>query len=57
MESTCARLETYIASLTGAEMASRLPVMRAEAMAPLSPGMTSRIRASMLSRKPWILAA
>jgi hypothetical protein len=46
-----------MASLTGAEMASRLPVIRAEAMAPLSPGMTARIRASMLSRKPWILAA
>ena len=30
----------YMASLTGAEMASRLPVISAEAMAPLSPGST-----------------
>ena len=37
----------YMASLTGAEIASRLPVISAEAMAPLSPGTTARMRASM----------
>ena len=44
----------YMASLTGAVMASRLPVISAEAMAPLSPGSTARMRASMPSRRPWI---
>ena len=37
----------YMASLTGAEIASRLPVISADAMAPLSPGSTARMRASM----------
>ena len=44
----------YMASLTGAEIASRLPVISAEAIEPWSPGSTARMRASMLSRMPWI---
>ena len=47
----------YMASLTGAEMASRLPVISAEAIEPRSPGSTARMRASRLSRSPWIEAA
>jgi hypothetical protein len=36
--------------LTGAEIASRLPVMSAEAIEPASPGIALRIRWSMASR-------
>ena len=37
----------YIASFTGAEIASRLPVISAEAIAPASPGSAARMRVSM----------
>ena len=47
----------YIASLTGAVMASRLPVISADAIEPRSPGRSARMRASMLSRRPWTAAA
>src|SRR5664280_2414647 len=39
----------YIASLTGVEIASRLPVISAEAIEPSSPGMTARMRLSIAS--------
>ena len=42
----------YIASLTALEMASRLPVISAEAMAPASPAKAARMRASIASRAP-----
>ena len=57
IESTWARPETYMASFTGAEMVSRLPVISADAIAPLSPGRTARIRLSMASRMPSMTAA
>src|SRR5207248_1767467 len=47
----------YIASLTGPEMASRVPVKSAEAIAALSPGSAARMRWSMPSRMPWMKAA
>ena len=49
--------ETYIASFTGAEMASRLPVISADAMAPRSPGSTARMRWSIVSRMASIAMA
>jgi len=49
--------EMYMASFTRCEMASRLPVISAEAIAPLSPGMLARMRLSMVSRMPSIVAA
>jgi hypothetical protein len=42
--------DTYIASFTDVEMASRLPVIRADAIAPSSPGKTVRMRVSIASR-------
>ena len=39
-----------MASFTGGEIASRLPVITAEAIAPLSPGRTARMRWSIASR-------
>ena len=42
----------YMASLTGVEIASRLPVISADAIAPLSPGTTARMRLSIASRMP-----
>jgi len=41
-----------MASFTGVEIVSRLPVMSAAAIAPLSPGKTARMRLSMASRIP-----
>ena len=49
--------DTYIASLTGVEMASRLPVINAEAIAPPSPGTSARIRLSIASRMPSMAIA
>ncbi len=47
----------YIASLTGPEIASRVPVKSAEAIAALSPGSAARMCWSMPSRMPWMNAA
>jgi hypothetical protein len=47
----------YMASLTGAEIASRLPVISAEAMAPASPARLARMRASIALRMPSMKAA
>ena len=47
----------YMASFTCAEMASRLPVISADAIAPLSPGKTARIRLSIVSRMPSMIMA
>src|ERR671911_4336 len=41
------RPEMNIASFAGVEMASRLPVISAEAIAPASPGRSARIRADL----------
>ena len=41
-----------MASFTGGVMASRLPVISADAIAPLSPGRTARMRWSIASRMP-----
>src|SRR5262245_7266906 len=49
--------EMCMASFTGAEMASRLPVISADAIAPLSPGNTARMRLSMASRMPSMTMA
>jgi len=46
-----------MASFTCVEMASRLPVISADAVAPLSPGRTARMRWSMASRIPSMTAA
>jgi len=46
-----------MASFTGVEIVSRLPVINAEAIAPLSPGRVVRMRLSMVSRRPSIKAA
>ena len=45
----------YIASLTGVEIASRLPVISAEAIAPLSPGSDGADARSIASRMPSIV--
>ena len=50
MESTCARLETYIASFTGCEIASRIPVSSAEAIALSSPESEALMRLSITAR-------
>ena len=50
-------LEMYIASLTGAEIASRLPVISAEAIDPASPGTAARMRLSIASRMPSMKVA
>ena len=42
----------YMASLTWLEIASRLPVISADAIAPSSPGTTARMRLSIASRMP-----
>ena len=42
----------YIASLTGVVIASRFPVISAEAIEPWSPGVTARMRLSIVLRKP-----
>jgi hypothetical protein len=47
----------YIASLTAGEIVSRLPVIRADAMAPTSPDRLARMRRSIASRKPSMNAA
>src|SRR2546427_2136259 len=47
----------YIASLTGAEIASRLPVIRADAIAPASPLRLARMRPSMPLRMPSMKVA
>ena len=47
----------YIASFTGVEIASRLPVISADAIAPLSPGRTARMRRSIASRMPSMAMA
>ena len=47
----------YMASFTGVEMASRLPVISADAIAPLSPGKTARMRLSIPSRMPSMTMA
>ena len=47
----------YIASLTGAEIASRLPVISAEAIEPASPGTAARMRPSIASRMPSMKVA
>src|SRR4051812_26573852 len=46
-----------MAPFTDAEMASRLPGISAEAMAPASPGTAERMRASIASRSPCTAAA
>ena len=52
-----ARIRAAVPGDAGAEIASRLPVISAEAMAPLSPGTTARMRASMASRRPLTAVA
>ena len=47
----------YIASFTGAEIASRLPVISADAIAPASPGTAARMRLSIASRIPSMKVA
>src|SRR5262249_21894851 len=54
---TWARPDAYMASFTGVEMVSRLPVISADAIAPLSPGRTARMRLSMASRMPSMAVA
>jgi len=49
--------KTYMASNTGVEMASRLPVIKADAIDPLSPGKTARMRLSIVSRMPSMTVA
>ncbi len=46
-----------MALLMAAEIASRLPVISADAMAPSSPGSTLRMRWSIVLRMPSIVAA
>jgi hypothetical protein len=46
-----------MASNTGADSASRLPVMSAEAIAPASPDTTARMRSSIASRMPSMAVA
>ena len=46
-----------MASNTGVEMASRLPVIKADAIDPLSPGKTARMRLSIVSRMPSMTVA
>jgi hypothetical protein len=47
----------YMASLTGPEIASRVPVKSAEAIAALSPGSAARMRWSIASRMFWMKVA
>jgi hypothetical protein len=46
-----------MASLTGVEIASRFPVINADAIEPLSPGITARMRLSIASRRSSITVA
>ena len=46
-----------MASLTGVEIASRFPVISADAIEPLSPGITARMRLSMASRTSSMIVA